>query len=370
MSEVGAHNPGAARSRAIVTLVVQIAILAVLVYWTFVLVKPFLTIIIWSIILGVLLHPAFEWAVNRLRFNRLVAASLVTVLCLAVLLGPAAWLGMSLIDTARSAAGRLGAGDIHIPPPVEAIRQWPFIGDRVYAFWWLASTNLDAALAQVLPQLKPFRSSLLAFAASAGVDMLKFIAAVIIAGCLLVPGRGLVKSARMIFRRVTAERGDDFVDLIGATIRNLARGVIGVSILQALLAGIGLMLAGVPAAGFFSLLILLLGIIQIDAMLVVLPILIWSWLKFDTTTALVFSVYMVPVGLLNNFLRPFVMAHGLKTPMLVIFIGVIGGVLAHGVIGLFVGPIVLAIGWDLLMAWAQESAAEAKAAPVGTAGDP
>jgi predicted PurR-regulated permease PerM len=109
----------------------------------------------------------------------------------------------------------------------------------------------------------------------------------------------------------------------------------------------------VPAPGFFSLLILILGILQIDAAFVVLPILIWAWLKFDTTTALVFSIYIVPVALMNNFVRPFVMAHGLKTPMLVIFVGVIGGILTHGVIGLFVGPIVLAISWELLVAWAR-----------------
>jgi len=225
--DVGPGIPGALQRHAIITLAVQLAILAALAYWTFTLLQPFFAIIIWSIILAVVLNPAYEWAVHRLRLHRFVAAFLVTVLCLVVLAGPVAWLGLSLIDTARSLAARLGTGDIHVPPPMSGIRQWPLIGEQIYSFWSLASTNLEAAFGQLVPQIKPYRSALLEFAGNASISMLKFIVAVVIAGFLLVPAPALVKSARSIFRRITAERGDDFVDLIGATIRNLARGVIG-----------------------------------------------------------------------------------------------------------------------------------------------
>jgi predicted PurR-regulated permease PerM len=166
----------------------------------------------------------------------------------------------------------------------------------------------------------------------------------------------LAESARSILRRIAKRRGDEFVDLAGATIRNLARGVIGVSLLQALLAGIGFIAGGVPAAGLLSLLILILGIMQIGATFVILPIVVWSWITMDTTAALMFTAYMVPVSIVDNVIRPFVMAHGLKTPLLVIFIGLIGGVLAHGLIGLFLGPIGLAISWELLAAWRLEGA--------------
>ncbi len=340
---------------AIVDLAVQVASLALLAYWTFVLIEPFLTIIIWSVILAVVLQPSFQWMVERLHVSRALAALLLSILSLVVLLGPAGWLGLSLIETLRSIADRLASGDIAVPPPFEAVKDWPLIGDNVYAFWSLASTNLKAALAQVGPQLQPISGTLLGLAGNAGMSMLKFVIAAAISGFLLLPGPVLVKSARVVFRRIAARQGDDFVDLIGATIRNLARGVIGLSLLQALLAGIGLIYAHVPAAGFLSFLILLFGITQIDAFIVVIPLIVWSWIKLDTTTALIFSIYMAPVGLLNNLLRPFVMAHGLKTPMPVIFIGVIGGILAHGVIGVFVGPIILAIAWELLKAWIQKA---------------
>ena len=339
---------------AVVDLVVQIACLALLAYWTMILLQPLLSIILWSVILAVLLYPAFDWMVGKLRMPRVLAALVLTVLTLAVLIGPATWLGLSLAASVRVLAERLGAGDIAVPAPPEAVKGWPLLGERIYGIWLLASTNLRAALGQFGPQLKPVGTALLGYAGSAGISMLQFIAAVAISGCLLLPGPSMVNSARMIFRRIARRRGDEFVSLAGATVRSLARGVIGVSLLQALLVGIGLMVAGVPAAGLFSFLVLILGIVQIGPLIVTGPLVIWSWTTMDLGGALIFSAYMLPVTILDNFLRPFVMAHGLKTPMLIILVGVIGGVLTHGVIGLFIGPIVLAIAWELLMAWAQE----------------
>lgn len=343
---------------ALVDRMIQIISLAVLIYWAAVLLQPFLTIIIWSIVLTVVLYPGFEFTVDRLRFPRVAAALLMTLLSILILVGPAGWLGLSLFNTLRYVAEGLGSGDIAIPSPPDAVRQWPIVGDQVYGFWLLASTNLQAALGKVGPQLGPISTTLLGLAGTAGISMLKFIAAVFISGFLLLPGPALVERARSTLRRIAAKRGDEFVDLIGATIRNLARGVIGVSLLQALLAGIGLIVAGVPAAGFIAFLILVLGIIQVDAIFVAIPIVIWAWTKMDTTPALIFTIYLVPVSLLNYVLRPFVMAHGLKTPMLIILVGVFGGILAHGVIGLFVGPIVLAIAWELLTAWADQPVVE------------
>lgn len=347
----GGRTP--ARNAAIVDLVVQISCLALLTYWTFILVKPFLIVIIWSVILAVVLYPVFDWTVRRLRVHRVVAALSIIILSLVILLGPAAWLGLSLIETVRSVAERIGTGEITVPPPPAALKTWPLVGDEAYQLWSLASTNLKDALVQIGPALEPFRDTLLDFAGSAGVSMLKFIVAVPISGFLLLPGPKLANYVRLIFRRITARHGDEFVNLIAATTRNLARGVIGLSLVQGLLAGLGLIVAGIPAAGLFSFLILVFGIIQIDAAIILGPIIIWSWITMDTGPALLFSIYTAPVALLNNFLRPFVMAHGLKTPMLIILIGVIGGILAHGVIGVFVGPIVLAIAWDLLMAWSR-----------------
>jgi len=335
----------------VIDLSVRIAVLALLAYWTVVLVEPFLTIIIWSIVLTIVLHPFFDWIVTRLHVPRVIAALLVTILCLAVLFGPIGWLAISLVETISTAVTAIRDGTVTVPAPPEVIKNLPLIGDTIYDSWSLASTNLKDALLQLAPQIKPYGSTLLGYAGNAGIGMVKFATAAVIAGFLLVPAPALMDFARTIFSRLAAARGSQFVDLIGATVRNVARGLIGLSILQALLAGVGFLVAGVPAAGFFSFLILILGIVQIDAGIVVVPLMVWAWLKLGTTVALIFTIYMIPVTLLNNFLRPFVMAHGLKTPMIVIFAGVLGGLLAHGVIGLFVGPVVLAIAWEALKAW-------------------
>jgi predicted PurR-regulated permease PerM len=202
--------------------------------------------------------------------------------------------------------------------------------------------------------LKPLATGFVSVAGSAGINALEFIVAVLISGFLFMPGPGLVNSFKLVTRHIATRRGAEFVDLAGATIRNLARGVIGVSLLQALLAGLGFLVAGVPAPGLFSFLVLLLGIVQVGASLIIGLVVIWSWLTMDTTSALLFTAYMGPVGLLDNFLRPIVMAHGLKTPMVVIVVGVIGGVIVHGMIGLFIGPIVLAIAWELVLVWSRE----------------
>jgi predicted PurR-regulated permease PerM len=195
---------------------------------------------------------------------------------------------------------------------------------------------------------------LLNAAGGVGINLLEFTVALVISGFLFIPGPSLTHSIQNILGRVAAGRGEEFIGLAGATIRNVSRGIIGIAILQALLAGIGLLFAGVPAAGLFSFLVLLLGILQIGPSLILVPLIIWSWFAMDATKAILFTLYLVPVNLLDNMLRPLV-AKGLATPMPVILIGVVGGTLVHGMIGLFVGPIVLSIAWQLIVVWTRDA---------------
>ena len=191
----------------------------------------------------------------------------------------------------------------------------------------------------------------LSAAAGIGGGVLSFAVSVIIAAFMYSRAGMLSNALGSFAARIIGDRGREFVQMSGATIRNVARGVLGVSLIQALLAGVGMGLAGIPAAGVLTLLILILGILQAPPTLIIIPAIIWMWSDAELVSALIFTIYMIPVALLDNFLKPVLMAKGLKTPMLVIFIGVIGGTLAHGLIGLFLGPIVLAVFYDLLIAW-------------------
>ena len=244
-------------------LAIRIVCLGFLGYWSLILIRPFLTIIVWSMIIAVALYPIFDWLSVKLYGHRALAAIAITILSLLVMLGPATWLALSLAETARILLARLGDGTLTFPAPSATVKAWPLIGEKIYENWLLASTNLRALVIEAAPHLKPLGSSLLNAAGSMGINLLKFIIAVVISGFLLIPGSSLIHSIKNVLGRVAAARGEEFVDLAGATIRNVSRGIIGIAILQALLAGIGLLFAGVPAAGLFSFLVLVLGIFQI-----------------------------------------------------------------------------------------------------------
>lgn len=337
-----------------IELVVRLSVLGLLLYWSFILVRPFITIAIWSVVLTVALYPAYDSLVHWLGGRRRLAAILLTALSLLVVIGPATWLVVGLIDSLRSLSERLDLSVLALPPPPASIKDWPLVGEPIYQFWNLASTNVQAAFAKVTPLLKPLGGSLLQIAAEAGGGAVKLLIAIIVSGFLFSPGPRLLDAVRSFSRRLASERGEEFVRIAGATIRAVSRGVIGISALQALLAGLGLMVAGVPGSSLITSAVLILGIIQIGPSIILLPLIIWSWTAMETTTALLFTAYMIPVGLLDNILRPLVMGRGLETPTLVILIGVIGGTISYGITGLFLGPIVLAVIWELLVAWIRE----------------
>jgi predicted PurR-regulated permease PerM len=337
-----------------VELIVRLGVLGLLLYWSFILVRPFITIAIWSVVLAVALYPLYDRLVAWLGGRRRLAAALLTFLSLLIVIGPATWLVLGLIDSIQTLSSRLDPSTLVVPAPPDTVKSWPLVGVPIYQLWDLASTNLGAALAKIVPHLTPLAGTMLQIGADAGTEMVKFFIAIVATGFLFSPGPSLVDAVNRFARRLAAERGEGFVQLAGATIRAVSRGVIGISALQALLAGAGLVVAGIPAASLLTSAILILGIIQIGPSIVIVPLIIWSWTTMDTTTALLFSAYMIPVNLMDNALRPLIMSRGLATPTLVILIGVIGGTISHGITGLFLGPIVLAVIWELLVTWLEE----------------
>jgi predicted PurR-regulated permease PerM len=287
-----------------------------------------------------------------------VAAAIITAISLLIIIGPVTWLGVGLIDGLQDFATELGAGTLAVPSPPEGVKEWPIVGTQIHGLWEQASRNLGAVLREVAPHLKPLAGPVLAFAGSAGIGTLKFVLSVALTGFLFIYGPSLVEGTKRIQARVVTQRNEDFVALAGLTIRTVAQGVIGVAVLQSLLAGIGLKLAGVPHAGVLAFAVLVLAILQIGSAVVLLPVIIWIWATKDFALALPLTIYLLVVGLADNILKPMLMGRGLNTPMLVIFIGVLGGMIAHGIVGLFVGPIILAVTWQLMMAWIREERTE------------
>ena len=357
MANAGNGSPMSEKLTSIwIELTIRIGVLGLLLYWSFVLIRPFITIAIWSVVLTVALYPIYEWLVRRLGGRRRLAAILLTTLIFFIVIGPAAWLIFDLVEAIRAVIARFDASDVALPPPPDTIRGWPIVGEPIFQFWDLASANLREALAKIAPQLKPLGNTLLSSAAGAGTGAIKFFLAVIVAAFLFPAAPRLVDAVIGISRRLAAGRGEEFVRLAGATIRAVSRGVIAISALQAFLAAVGLMAAGIPGTSLIAAAVLILGIIQLGPSIVLIPVIVWSWTALETTTALLFTAYMIPVNLLDNILRPLVMGRGLSTPRLVILIGVIGGTVSYGITGLFLGPIVLAVIWDLAIVWVRERA--------------
>jgi predicted PurR-regulated permease PerM len=342
---------------AVMYIAIRLGLLAFLIYWSFILLRPFIPVLVWSVVLTVALYPIFDWLSSHLGHRPRIAAIVTTLIVLAVFLAPATWLGIGLAGALSKISDQLTSGNLVLPAPPDSVRNWPLIGNQFYEFWSNASINLQATLRDIAPHLKPLAGPILAIAGSAGTGTIKFILSVIVAGFLFLPGPRLAASIRNNLARIVPEQSKDFMALAGATIRTVAQGVIGVAVLQSLLAGVGLKVAGVPHAGVLAFAVLVLGIVQIGSAPILFPVIIWVWTVKEAGAAVLITIYLVLVGLSDNAMKPLLMARGMSTPVLVIFMGVLGGTLAHGIVGLFVGPIILAVAWELLAAWSRDESA-------------
>jgi predicted PurR-regulated permease PerM len=334
---------------------IRIGLLLIITVWCFKIVEPFITPIIWGIIIAIAAHPLYGRLRTALGERHKIAATVFTFIFLIILIVPTVLLTETLIDGLKMLADKIRDGSLSIPPPPENLHNRIIIGEPLAKFWLLASENIHSALQQLTPVLKVIGSWLLSAAAGAGIAILHFVVAIIIAGILLANSSSSNRTARAITHRLADEKGADFADLAEATVRSVANGILGVAVIQSLLAGLGFMVAGVPAAGLWALLCLILSIAQIGIAPILIPVIIYLFYTADTVTAVAFLIWSVPLTLLDNILKPILLGRGVKTPMIVIFIGAIGGLLSSGVIGLFIGAVILSLGYDLFLLWLDDN---------------
>lgn len=337
-----------------VEVTIRVGLLLVLAAWCFDIVRPFIIPIAWGVIIAVAVYPGYCSLVGVMGGRRVAAAALVTVLGLVLLIAPAVMLSVTLVESAQELSKSLQSGTLRVPPPAETVLGWPLVGEWLYQNWTLASDNLSGALSKVAPQLKAGASWLLSVAVGAGFGILQFLVAIVIAGFLMATAPGGGKAARAIARRIADDRGVEFADLAEATVRSVTRGILGVALIQSLFAGIGFLAVGVPAAGLWALLCLILSTVQIGVVPIVLPIVIYVFSTADTVTAVIFMIWSIGVSVIDNVLKPVLLGRGVQVPMAVIFVGAIGGFISAGIIGLFVGAVVLVLGYKLVLAWIEE----------------
>ncbi|MHA7773993.1 AI-2E family transporter [Roseibium sp. M-1] len=335
----------------VIDIAVRLGILGLFAYFSLQLIAPFFLFLLWAVVLTVALYPAFDWLAEKFGGRKVPAAILITLLCLAIVIGPVAVLVVSLADTLQGWYHAIADGSLKLPALPEKLAALPIVGPKFAELWQIAGQGMEQVFAKIGPTLAPAGGRILTALAALSGSVLFFIVSIVLSGCLFVPAPTLAKGAKRFADRIIAPRGAEFVDLAGATIRNVSRGVIGVAVIQGLLTGILLILFQVPLAGVLTFIALFLCIIQIGPALVIIPTIIWAWSSWEFMPALAFTVLMVPVMLIDNVLKPILMSRGLKVPMLVILIGVLGGTIAYGLIGLFLGPVVLAVFYELVIAW-------------------
>lgn len=348
-------TPAPARS-IILDSALRIVLVAVLVYACGRIMQPFIGMLLWAVILAVMLHPLHLRLMTRLG-NRW-SATLIGVVGMALLMVPMILAAVAVAESVASLIGAVRNRSLVVPPPPPDLSNLPIAGEKLTEIWALVATNTPAAITRYGPQLTEPVTWLAKASGGLTISLLLFLLSLVIADILLAYGRDGARFAQDLFARVIGDqaRGERLVRLTAQTIRGVAQGVIGVALVQTLLIGIGFVVVGVPGAGILTLIALVLAIAQVPALFILLPVIGYVFATEPTSTAVIFAVWSLLAGLSDNILKPLLLSRGLDVPMPVILIGVIGGMLVDGLVGLFIGPVVLAVGYVLLHEWIRQPA--------------
>lgn len=335
---------------------IRLFLISFLIYWCALIMSPFLLPVLWGAIIAVAIYPLFKKFESLLGGRTKFAAIIYTLLALAIIITPSVLISNSLIDTSVAVTEQYQAGKLDIPAPNENVANWPLIGEKTYAFWSSAANNLEKTVNTYLPQIKELAGGLLGAIAGVGGVILQFIMSIIISGVFVANAPAIYSVVKKVLGRLAGEQeGKAYTDLAKDTIRSVAQGVLGVALIQATFSAIGMYFMDVPAWGLWSLLVLVLAIAQLPPILVLGFVASYVFSVADTTPAVIFLVYSLVISASDGFLKPLFLGRGMETPMLVILLGAIGGMMMSGIIGLFVGAIVLALGYELFMKWLSDT---------------
>jgi predicted PurR-regulated permease PerM len=316
--------------------------------------SPFLTLMAWALILAVTLYPMQRSMAAKLGGRQGLASTLLVILAILLIVAPTAVLMNSLGESVQRLIIGVQTNSLAIPAPRDSVANWPVVGSRVHAIWFQAHADLPALVQSLQPKISNLAAAALAFVASVGGSLLKLLASFVIAGIIMAFGEAGGRGSRAIFSRFAGDaRGAELVALSVATIRAVALGVVGVAFIQAIMVGLCLLIAGVPFAGVFALVVLVLGIAQVPALIVTLPAIAFIWLSgtYDNLPATAYTVTLLVAGMADNILKPLLLGRGVEAPMPIILLGALGGMATAGILGLFVGATLFALGYRIFMGW-------------------
>lgn len=347
--------------RRVIDAAVTIGILSILFSWCYLILTPFILPVIWATIIAVALYPLFLKLKPILWNKGGLAAAVIAIIGISVMVIPAVMMSGSLIETIQYLSTGLEQGTLSVPAPGEKVREWPLFGEDIYQIWFSASQNLESVINQYATQIKSVGGRFFSAVAGAGGTILQFIISFLIAAALLTNAEKCHSALVSMATRLMGENGANTVNMSAKTIRSVAQGVLGIAVAQALLAGLGLVVADIPGAALWTLLVLLVAIIQLPPILVLGPIAAYAFSTMDTLPASLFLIWAILVSMSDALLKPLLLGRGVDVPMLVILLGAIGGMIAAGIIGLFIGAVILAITYQLFIDWLTQSSNSSKA---------
>jgi predicted PurR-regulated permease PerM len=316
--------------------------------------RPFIPLLTWGIIIAVAAYPGFQKLQFALGGRGVLSAVLFEVLLLAFLTVPVALLAKTLVEGVQTLASHLKEGTLIIPPPPAGVENWPIIGARLNSLWSQASRDISESVRSLNPHIKAAVPGLLSVSGGLGLTVLQFALSIVVAGVLLANAQVVCRVTGSLCNRLFRAEGPEFQQLIAATIRSVTSGILGVAFIQSVLAGLGFLVAGLPGAGLWAVTFLIAAVLQVGV-LILIPAVIYMFTISSVTKAVIFLAWCVVVALLDNFLKPLLLGRGVAVPTAVVFLGAIGGFVALGLIGLFVGAIVLSVGYKLFLAWLDQT---------------
>jgi predicted PurR-regulated permease PerM len=329
---------------------INIGLTALLVISCLLILKPFVPLLVWGMIIAIASYPRFDKLKKSLGGRGGWAAVIWTLLLLLILIFPIFLFARGIVESAQILIARIHDGTLSVPPPPAGIETWPLIGAPLSRMWTGASSDLTQLLIKFAPAIKAAIPEILSASAGIGFTVMQFFLAILVSGVLLANSQAVAKLTSALCIRVFREKGPEYQELVVSTIRSVTFGILGVALIQSAFAAVGFLLVGIPGAGAWSVIFLIAALLQVGA-LVLIPAVVYMFATASSTKAVIFLVWCVFVALMDNALKPILLGRGAVVPIMVVFLGAIGGFVAFGIIGLFVGAIVLSVGYKLFLAW-------------------
>ncbi|HBV77043.1 MULTISPECIES: AI-2E family transporter [Vibrio] len=334
---------------------VRIGLIFILVWGTYHIVQPFILPVLWGAIIAVALNPVVNRLSDRIKGNRSVASSIVTLLSIFILVIPFAMISTSIYDGLMFLTNMATSGELKNWSPNEAIKDLPLVGERIFDGLTYLSLHIKELVIQFLPQIKGVLTQLLSTFGSGLGSLIMFLLSLVIAGIFMAASDPISKVVIQVFERSAGDHGTQWAGMLSSIIRSVLVGVIGVAFIQSAIISAALFTFHIPAAGLISLVILVLCIAQLPAILPLIPLFAYMYFTADTTSFIIFVIWGLLAGLSDNVLKPLLMGRGSMVPMPVVVIGSLGGMMFAGIIGLFLGAVVLALWWGVFTIWLGES---------------